>query len=151
MMTESTEGVVAVTRRIKAPVEQIFALIADPQRHPGFDGSDMLRDGGGNATVCAVGDDYEVNRRIVWEPALNAASRSQDMADVGQRAGHRWGYQLEPDGDATVVTEIFDCSRAPGWLREAVNDGNQWVASMTATLELLEQQCGRQAARRPTS
>jgi uncharacterized protein YndB with AHSA1/START domain len=153
---------VSVSRRIEAPVEGVFAVIADPARHPSFDGSEMVRDGRGNRPVGAVGDvftmrmhneemgDYEMrndvvaferNRRIAWEPILSAASRPEDMAGVGDRAGHSWGYELEAEGTATVVTEIFDCSRAPDWLRKAVRDGERWRDTMTRTLELLDHEC----------
>jgi uncharacterized protein YndB with AHSA1/START domain len=158
-MTKAGDGRVSVTRRIGAPPDRVFAVIANPARHPSFDGSGMLRDGSSNEPIRGVGDvftmkmqneemgdyemhnhvvEYELNRRIVWEPVLSAASRAEDLDSVGDRAGHRWGYELEPDGDATVVTETFDCSRAPDWLRGAVGDGEQWEAAMTATLDLLD-------------
>ena len=50
--------------------------------------------------------EYELNRRIGWEPVLSAASRAEDASDIGNRAGHLWAFELAPDGpDATVVTE----------------------------------------------
>jgi hypothetical protein len=36
-----------------------------------------------------------------------------------------------------LVTETYDCSRAPAWLRQAVRGGDRWVPSMTATLDKL--------------
>lgn len=153
---------VSVSRRIDAPAAQVFAVLADPARHPSFDGSGMLRDAGGNDPVGAVGDafvvrmhndelgDYEMrnhivaferDRRIIWEPVLSTASRPEDQAAVGERAGHRWGYELEPHGEVTVVTEFFDCSAAPDWLRAAVRDGERWVDAMETSLELLDTQC----------
>jgi hypothetical protein len=42
------------------------------------------------------------------------------------------------DTASTLVTETYDCSRAPEWLRKAVKGGARWVASMTATLEKLD-------------
>jgi len=36
------------------------------------------------------------------------------------------------------VTEIYDCSRAPEWLRRAVKGGARWIDSMTATLGKLD-------------
>ena len=51
-----------------------------------------------------------------------------------------------PDGpEATVVTEIYDCSRAPDAARAAVDDGRTWIASMTATLARLDKLCARPA------
>ena len=162
-MTQTRNGTVSVTRRIEAPAEVLFARLADPASHPSFDGSGMLVDGSGNEVVLAVGDafnmkmhndemgDYEMrnhvveyvlNRRIVWEPVMSGASRAEDVPAIGDRAGHRWGYELEADGaGAVIVTEIFDCSEAPEWLRNVLDDGNRWVESMTATLERLDEQC----------
>jgi hypothetical protein len=85
---------------------------------------------------------YERERRIGWEPVLTAATRPEDQADLGDRNEHRWIYELKPLGPSTtVVTEIYDCRRAPDWLRRAVKNGHRWLESMTTTLEKLDQQC----------
>ena len=56
--------------------------------------------------------------------------------------GHRWAFDLEPDGEgATVVTEIYDCSLVPVVERQQMDNGRMWIGSMTATLEHLEQLC----------
>jgi uncharacterized protein YndB with AHSA1/START domain len=150
---------VSVSRRVEAPAARVFAILADPARHPGIDGSGMLREATDGQPVRAVGDtfgmrmhndemgdyemlnyvvEYEQDSRIGWEPALARAGRPEDEADVGERAGHRWSYLLTPDGHGTVVTETFDCSVAPGWLKKAIRDGERWRSSMTRTLENLE-------------
>jgi uncharacterized protein YndB with AHSA1/START domain len=156
---------VSVSRRIEAPAEVLFAVLADPARHPGIDGSGMLVRADGNPVIGAVGDtftvrmhnaemgdyvitnhvvEFEPGRRIGWEPVLTAASRAEDQDGIGHRAEHRWSYQLAPAGPgATVVTETYDCTRAPEWLRTAVKGGERWMASMTTTLEKLDQQCAR--------
>jgi hypothetical protein len=156
---------VDVSRRIEAPAALLFKILADPQRHVDFDGSDMLRgavldrpltDVGDTFTMKMhrLGDDYlmlnyvvefERDRRIFWEPAPGDPSRAEDNdpSKVGIPAGYRWGYILAPDGDdATVVTEVFD----PGPLPEdLLRDGGAWIngtnsvrQSMTASLERLE-------------
>ena len=59
--------------------------------------------------------------------------------------GHRWSYQLTPDGpDATIVTEIYDCSRAPEEERAGMDNGNVWAEAMAETLERLDALCARQ-------
>ena len=47
---------VAVSRRICAPAREIFQVLADPVRHPEFDGSQMLRGAVSTAVISAVGD-----------------------------------------------------------------------------------------------
>jgi len=103
----------------------------------------------------ALGDDetnnlvveYEVDRRIGWEPAPGNGHPAAGVQNpVGNREGHRWIFEFTPEGaDATVVTEIHDCSRAPDELRADVHDGRAWVENMTQTLERLKGRCATQA------
>lgn len=154
---------VSVSRRISAPAEILFAVLADPARHRSIDGSGMVGQALTTSLISQAGDtftmrmhndelgnyeitnhviEYQPNRRIAWEPVLTAASRPEDQADIGDRSHHRWIYELTPDGpDATIVTETYDCTRAPDWLRRAVKNGQRWMTAMTMTLEKLDQQC----------
>ena len=147
---------VSVSRRIEAPASVIFKLLAQPDRHPEFDGSEMLRTGASNEVIAGVGDvfvtkmyftamgDYEMHNRIVafeqdrciaWEPGNPELARN----------GSLWRYDLIPDGpNATVVTETYDCTESPESVREAVDDGNAWLAGMTKTLERLDELCATQ-------
>jgi hypothetical protein len=157
-----------VSRRIEAPAALIFAILASPQRHKDFDGSDMLRGVVDDRPISGVGDtftmkmfrlgddylminhvvDFETNRRIFWEPAPGDTSRTEgnDPSKVGIAAGYRWGYILTPDGDdATVVTEVFDHGPLPErLLRDGaawINGHNPVIESMTASLEWLDKLC----------
>jgi hypothetical protein len=157
-----------VSRRIEAPAAHIFAILARPQRHQDFDGSDMLRGvvldrpiaGVGDAFTMKMhrlGDDYlmvnyvvefELDRRIFWEPAPGDASRTEgnDPSKIGVPAGYRWGYVLAAeDAGATLVTEVFDYSPLP---EELLGDGGMWIngsttllESMAASLARLEEIC----------
>lgn len=158
-MTEETCPPVSVSRKIGAPAEKLFGILTRPASHPLIDGSGMLREATSDPVLTGVGDvftmtmhndemgdyemsnhvvEYELNRRISWEPVLKAASRPEDQQDIGDRSEHRWTYELTPvDPTTTLVTETYDCSRAPEWLRHAVKGGSRWTGSMTATLERL--------------
>jgi Polyketide cyclase / dehydrase and lipid transport len=157
---------VSVSRRIGAPAAVVFAILADPARHPEIDGSGMVRQATGHEPIRAAGDtfgmlmhndhmgdyemlnfvvEYEQDRRIGWEPELARASRPEDERGVGRRPHHRWSYQLTPDGQGTVVTETYDCTQAPDWLKRSVRDGDHWVRSMTLTLENLDRLCASAA------
>jgi hypothetical protein len=155
---------IEVSRRIKAPAARIFAILADPRRHADLDGSEMLRGAMSDDVITGAGDvfsmrmyldevgdyvmmnyvvEFELNRRIGWEPAPGdeAASEGGEYA-IGVPAGHRWSFELTPDGeDATIVTEIFDCSSAPEELREATQNGETWIDPMTTTLARLHSLC----------
>ena len=127
---------VRVSKRIGAPAAVIFRVLADPGRHVELDGSGMLRGPVTTAPVSGVGDafimrmyfselgnyemnnhvvEYELDRRIGWEPEPGRGHPDAAAGRGGIRWGQRWSYELVPDGaDATIVTEIYDCSRAPG-------------------------------------
>jgi hypothetical protein len=165
-MTNDDCPPVTVSRRIDAPAHEIFQILADPVRHTEFDGSAALRGVGSAGVISGVGDvfvmkmfyphlgDYEMNnhvveyepdRRIGWEPE---AGRGHPAAAPDSprpaRWGQRWSYQLTPDGpDATVVTEIYDCSQAPADERAGLDDGKFWIEAMTQTLARLDALCAR--------
>jgi hypothetical protein len=159
---------IEASRRIEAPAALIFKILANPQRHSDFDGSDMLRgavldrplsDVGDTFTMRMhrLGDDYlmlnyvvefELDHRIFWEPAPGDPSRAEgnDPSKVGIPAGYRWGYILTPENDdATFVTEVFDYGPLP---EDLLRDGGAWIngsntvlESMTATLARLDKIC----------
>jgi hypothetical protein len=159
-MTSSNGQPVSVSRTIEVPAEKLFDLVAHPVNHPLIDGSGMLREASGGA-ISGVGDvfmmtmhnpemgdyemanyvvDFEPGRRIGWEPVLKAASRPEDQAGIGDRSEHRWSFEFTALGTTcTLVTETYDCSRAPDWLRKAVKGGARWIDSMTMTLERLDE------------
>jgi hypothetical protein len=150
---------VEVSRRIKAPAALIFNILANPQRHMDFDGSDMLRgavldrpiSGAGDTFTMKMhrlGDDYlmlnyvvefEPDRRIFWEPAPGDPSRAEgnDPSKVGIPAGYRWGYILTADGDdLTVVTEVFDYGTVSEEIRQSfLSDGAAWINGTNPVLE----------------
>jgi hypothetical protein len=166
-MTDDEYQPVAVSRRIWAPAHDIFEVLANPARHLDIDGSGSLRGAVSTAMISGVGDvfvmkmyfdhlgDYEMNnhvveyeqdRRIGWEPEAGRghAAAAPDSSDP-PRWGQRWSYRLTPDGpDATVVTEIYDCSGVPGDGRALMDNGNVWAESMTRTLERLDALCALQ-------
>jgi hypothetical protein len=161
LMGSEQRDAVAVSRRIAAPAAEIFEILADPKRHLEMDGSGMLRGAVSDAVVTGMGDvfvmsmyysehgDYEMNnhvveyerdRRIGWEPV--AGRGHPDDATAEARWGHRWIFDLAPDGpDATVVTEIYDCSRTPADESASIDEGRIWIDAMTQTLERLDELC----------
>jgi hypothetical protein len=150
MMPEESRPI-EVSRRIEAAASPIFEILANPQRHMDFDGSDMLRGAVLDRPISDVGDtfsmkmhrlgddylmlnyvvEFEPDRRIFWEPAPGDPSRTEghDPSKVGIPAGYRWGYILNPDGDdATVVTEVFDCGTVTEETRQSLlSDGGAWI------------------------
>ena len=165
-MSDDEYQPVAVSRRICAPAHDIFQVLANPVRHLELDGSGSLRGAASTRMISGVGDvfvmkmyfahlgDYEMNnhvveyeqdRRIGWEPEAGRGhpAAAPDSSE-SSRWGHRWSYQLTPDGPhATVVTEIYDCARVPEEGRALMDNGNVWAESMAKTLERLDALCAR--------
>lgn len=146
-----TDNYIAVTRRIPAPADRLFALLTDPARHPDIDGSGMVREAVSPRRVTSVGDDFIMrmhhaelgdyqmtNHVIAFEPSRRIEWMPEPID--GEPGRYRWGYELESEGpDATVVTEIFDCAESPEWLKEATRGGEGWREAMETSLALLEQ------------
>jgi hypothetical protein len=157
-MSEESKPI-EVSRRIEAPAASIFEILANPQRHTDFDGSDMLRGAVLDRPISEVGDtftmkmhrlgddylmlnyvvEFKPDRRIFWEPAPGDPSRAEgdDPSKVGIPAGYRWGYILTPDGDdATVVTEVFDYGTVTKEIRQSLlQDGGAWINGNNSVLE----------------
>lgn len=156
---------VSASRPIAAPAAVIFRVLADPANHLALDGSGMLRGAKDQPVLGAAGDtftmamhlpdfgDYlmlnrviafEQDRRIVWEPTPGDERTARYAGlPVGASQGYSWGYLLQPDGDKTIVTEVFDCTEAPDEIREGIEDGQRWVPVMHQTLDRLAALVGR--------
>jgi uncharacterized protein YndB with AHSA1/START domain len=160
------DGSVSVSRRIEAPAEELFALLADSANHPLIDGSGMVLEPAPAVRLMRTGDsflmnmhhdkfgyyqmrnevvEYEAGRRLVWEPKRVPASPEEQVGD----GLYQWGYEFSPDGPgAALVTETFDCTRSPDDLRKATGEGEGWRDAMTASLaklELLAQAAGQRS------
>jgi hypothetical protein len=155
---------VSVSRDIPASAADIFAILANPSMHPRLDGTGMAQSADSAAVITKVGDvfvinmmhwslgeygmenhvvDFEVDRRIVWEPFAHTYQSSQFdemMGDERPRETRYWGWELEPiETKLTRVTEFYDCSRLSDGLRSFIKDGEFWRQGMAQSLENLEQ------------
>jgi hypothetical protein len=105
-----------VSVRMAAPADRIYELVADVTRTPEFS-PEILRctwlDG---ATGPAVGARFaavnKVPRRPPWtnKPVVTAADPATKFAFARTErfAGTvEWTYELQPDGDGTLVTESY--------------------------------------------
>lgn len=114
---------IEVTRTVPAPPERVFALLADPDRHPDLDASGMIRGSATHRAVTELGDvfvmhmnnemlgDYDIaNVVVVYEPdrALGWAPGPAGEDPVG----HTYVWRLAPadGGDHTTVTLTYDWS-----------------------------------------
>ena len=160
-MTDDEYQPVVVSRRICAPAHDIFQVLANPVRHPEFDGSQSLRGAVSTAVISAVEDvfvmkmyfshlgDYEMNNHVVeyeqdqrigWEPeAGRGHPRAGTVvgASVELPAHPRWAGRDRRDGN-------YGCSRAPEEARAGMDNGKVWIEAMANTLERLDALCASQ-------
>ena len=128
--SSSNERLITRERVIAAPADKIFAVIADPRRHPDIDGSgsvkgavdapDSLKLGSKFGMNMKVGIPYkminevvefEPDRRIAWAPHISILGR-----EIRFGSGRIWRYELEArDDGTTLVRETWDGTKEAGF------------------------------------
>ena len=122
---------ITVTRTVDAKPDRIFALLATPARHHEFDGAGMLQGVEGDGAVSGVGDQFVMNmrndalgdyqmlntvtafehdREIAWAPQAHPLDGYTDKLGDVEVKGHTWTWKLEPSGNGTEVTQVYDWS-----------------------------------------
>lgn len=144
---------ITVSRTIAAPVERVFALLADPDRHPDFDGSGMVRGSQTHTVLAAVGDVFVMDMYVEQfgeYQTENEVTTYQRDVEIGwspgrlgrPRLGHTFTYALRQNGDdLTDVTFNYDWSAVT---REEVLpmlpfvSADQLTSSLALLAEILE-------------
>ena len=137
-----TDRRVSVSRVIPAPPDRIFDVLADPALHPQFDGSGTVRGALGNPTRLSEGAHFGMSMRIGLPYFVrNTVVEFEEDQRIAwtHLGGHRWRYELAPEGDGTRVTETFDWSTfvVPPLL-EVLGVPQRHRPNMERTLERLE-------------
>jgi uncharacterized protein YndB with AHSA1/START domain len=120
----SDRDVETVERVITAPPEKIFALLADPRRHPEIDGSGSVREVKESPERLALGSKFGmamkqgisysmVSEVVEFEDGRRIAWQSRPPGSIGSRlgGGRIWRYELEPVDGGTRVRETWDISQ----------------------------------------
>jgi uncharacterized protein YndB with AHSA1/START domain len=108
--------VVSAVREVAAAADAVFALVADPERQPEWDGNDNLAEAAAGQRIRAVGDvfttrltqgglrenhvvEFDEGRLVAWTPS-----------EPGREPpGHLWRWELTPLGPhRTSVRHTYD-------------------------------------------
>lgn len=106
-------------RRVSRSVEvgantsELFAIVADPRRHPELDGSGTVRDNVTAPAELSEGSKFSTKMRMYGLPyritsTVTALTRNA-LIEWRHPMGHRWRWEFEPIGAHRArVTETFD-------------------------------------------
>jgi uncharacterized protein YndB with AHSA1/START domain len=135
-----------ITRRVlvQAPPATIFALVADPHRHPELDGSGTVRaipvEGPNRLTKGAT---FSVGMKQLGVPykitSTVTACEENRLIEWQHPLGHKWRWEFaETTPGTTQVTETFDYTTAKSPLMlELTGFPAKNARGMTATLKAL--------------
>jgi uncharacterized protein YndB with AHSA1/START domain len=154
------DTVVSVERVIKAPAADIFAIVANPSRHPEIDGSGsvkQLKQGAPEQLALGttfgmsmkLGVPYSMSNRVIeFEPNKRIAWQTTFAGPLGRFIGGRiWRYELEASGGDTLVRETWDITKdKQRFMLKAGPVGKQTKDAMTKTLERLAEMTETPAA-----
>jgi uncharacterized protein YndB with AHSA1/START domain len=125
-----------VTRTIAATPAEVFAVLADPNRHKDTEPGDWVRDAvdpdpitragqmfamnmyleqvGGDYVMHNLVTDFEPNRTIAWLPG------QLDESGQHEPGGWTWRYDLAPSGSSTDVRLTYDWSGTVQAFRDTI-------------------------------
>ena len=133
-----TEERMTAILTIQAPVEDVFAVLADPSTHQAIDGTGWVRESLDGKPLTDVGQIFRMtmyhenhpdkfyemaNRVEVLEPPRAIAWLPGQGADDAhlEFGGWVWRYDLKPVGESrTEVTLTYDWSAVPTEMREHI-------------------------------
>jgi uncharacterized protein YndB with AHSA1/START domain len=115
--------VVSVDRVIAAPPAELFAIVADANRHPEIDGSGtVIKTKGDTPDRLTMGSTFGMSMKagVPYSMVNTVVEMEQDRCIAWQTAfpgllgrfvgGRIWRYQFEPVDGGTKVTESWDVS-----------------------------------------
>lgn len=138
-----SDKVVSTGRIIAAPAAEIFDLLADPDRHQLFDGSDtVVASRSGNPERLSLGARFGMEMKIgvPYRISSEVVEFEENRVIAWRHFGHHvWRYELTEVEGGTEVTESFNwgVARCPP-LYEWLGYPDRHQQNMTETLERLD-------------
>lgn len=106
---------IATSIDINAPVEHVFAIVANPHMHPKIDGSGTLKADVEGPTQLQLSSEFiiDVHQGMSYPTVNVVIEYEKDRLIAWKHIGPQaWRYRFEPlDENRTRVTEEFDYSR----------------------------------------
>jgi len=115
---------VTVEGHVPASPAAVFDLLADPSRHLDLDGSGTLRGAMEAPSRLSLGARFGMNMKagapytmvnevVEFEPDRRIAWQARPTISLAQKVigGRIYRYELEPQGDGTLVRETWDISQ----------------------------------------
>ena len=134
---------------MRAPAAEVFALVADPYRHPELDGSGTVRPGSvSGPRILSAGARFTVGMKQYGVPynitSTVTAFEADQLLEWQHPAGHRWRWELtETEPGITQITETFDYSTAKApRLLEILGQPGKNAIGITKTLQALQARFG---------
>ena len=98
---------------VGAPASELFAIVADPRRHPELDGSGTVIDNVRAPAELTAGSRFSTKMRMFGVPyritSTFTAVTPNSLIEWRHPVGHHWRWQFEQvDPHRTRVTETFD-------------------------------------------
>lgn len=151
---EAGPHVVSYSITVRAPADELYAVLANPHRHHEIDGSqtvlsqargprELTEDSQFSVHIRKFGMPYRLRLRVTQ--ARRPSSASPGVVEWQQPTGHRWRWEFEQHDDATLVTESYDATHQWGVVRTGlrlakVPEGN--AASIRGSLRQMVEKFG---------
>jgi uncharacterized protein YndB with AHSA1/START domain len=133
--------IVSASRVINASPDKIFAVLADPSKHPLIDGSGMVVSSKSNPDRLSLGASFSMNMKLGAKyTTKNVVSEFEENHVIAwhHHAQFVWRYQLDPVEGGTKVTESFDYSKPWGVFLIPAGTPAKNQRAMEKTLERLD-------------
>jgi uncharacterized protein YndB with AHSA1/START domain len=112
--------VITASTVVAAPPSEIFAILADPRRHPRIDGSGTVQGTVSGPERLSLGAEFGMSMRqgAPYKIKNRVVEFEEDRLIAWRHVGpHRWRYELEPVDGGTRVTETWDLTHYPAPVR----------------------------------
>lgn len=107
-----------VSKTINASPQAIFEVIANPHRHQELDGSGTIKGIVDGPQKLELGSKFamSIQQGVPYRTYSKVIEYKENELIAWTHIGkHVWKYELEKNGESTIVTQSWDFSICPSW------------------------------------